>query len=204
MANIKVSNLTEDTTPATDDFVMTVDTSATASKKVKLVNLFQQFLPAGAVCQYAGASAPTNWLFCDGSAVSRTTYANLFTAIGTTWGSGDGSTTFNIPDARQKFALGKASSGTGATLASTGGTIDHVHVLSGTNAAASIVMSASSGAGTLQMRRVSTSTWAETHDNVTSLSFNGSTNSASSGAALQGSSQSANPPFFAINYIIKT
>src|SRR6185503_20590605 len=45
-------------------------------------------------------AAPSGWLNCDGSAVSRTTYANLFAAIGTTFGAGDGSTTFNVPDLR--------------------------------------------------------------------------------------------------------
>jgi len=49
---------------------------------------------------------PTGWLECSGSAVSRTTYANLFAAIGTTWGVGDGSTTFNLPDLRGEFPRG--------------------------------------------------------------------------------------------------
>lgn len=52
---------------------------------------------AGFMLPYAGSSTPAGWLSCDGQAVSRTTYANLFTAIGTTWGAGDGSTTFNVP-----------------------------------------------------------------------------------------------------------
>lgn len=54
----------------------------------------------GMVFAYAGSSAPTGFLLCDGSAVSRTTYADLFALIGTTYGAGDGSTTFNIPDLR--------------------------------------------------------------------------------------------------------
>ena len=49
---------------------------------------------------YGAASAPTGWLLCDGSAVSRSTYATLFALIGTTYGAGDGSTTFNVPDMR--------------------------------------------------------------------------------------------------------
>lgn len=63
-------------------------------------------LPAGLIFAYAGSSIPTGWLDCDGSAVSRTTYADLFTAIGTTWGAGDGSTTFNIPDLRSATLRG--------------------------------------------------------------------------------------------------
>ena len=56
--------------------------------------------PTGVVLPYAGSSAPAGWLMCTGQAVSRTTYAALFAALGTTYGSGDGSTTFNLPDMR--------------------------------------------------------------------------------------------------------
>lgn len=55
-------------------------------------------LPIGAITQFSGSIAPTNWLFCNGQAVSRTTYSELFAVIGTTYGEGDGSTTFNLPD----------------------------------------------------------------------------------------------------------
>ena len=81
----------------------------------------------GTIHAYAGATAPTGYLLCDGSAVSRTTYANLFAVTGTTYGAGDGSITFNIPNLRQRFPLGKAASGTGSTLGETGGAIDHTH-----------------------------------------------------------------------------
>jgi len=77
--------------------------------------------PAGVISQYGGSSAPTGYLFCQGQEVSRTTYAALWTAIGTTYGSGDGSTTFNLPDLRQRVPVGKYSSGTFATLGATGG-----------------------------------------------------------------------------------
>jgi microcystin-dependent protein len=60
--------------------------------------------PSGAMMDYAGATAPSGWLMCDGAAVSRTTYANLFAAIGTSYGVGNGSTTFNLPDFRGRFA----------------------------------------------------------------------------------------------------
>lgn len=63
-------------------------------------------MPPGVVSMHAANTAPTGWLECDGAAVSRTTYAALFTAIGTTWGSGDGSTTFNVPDLRGEFVRG--------------------------------------------------------------------------------------------------
>lgn len=63
-------------------------------------------LPAGVVMPYGGASAPTYWLLCNGAAVSRTTYAALYTAIGTTYGVGDGTTTFNLPDMRGRTPVG--------------------------------------------------------------------------------------------------
>lgn len=63
-------------------------------------------VPTGAVFAFAMNSAPTGYLECDGAAVSRATYADLFTAIGTTFGVGDGSTTFNLPDLRAEFVRG--------------------------------------------------------------------------------------------------
>ncbi|TXH13852.1 MAG: hypothetical protein E6R03_10605 [Hyphomicrobiaceae bacterium] len=63
-------------------------------------------LLAGEVKAFAFSSPPTGWLECNGAAISRTTYATLFAVIGTTWGSGDGSTTFNIPDFRGEFLRG--------------------------------------------------------------------------------------------------
>lgn len=60
----------------------------------------------GSVIHFAASSAPSGWLECDGSAVSRTAYAALFAVVGTTYGTGDGSTTFNIPDLRGEFIRG--------------------------------------------------------------------------------------------------
>jgi hypothetical protein len=62
--------------------------------------------PVGTIQIYPGASAPAGWLICNGSAVSRTTYADLFAAIGTTYGSGDFTSTFNLPDLTGKFVRG--------------------------------------------------------------------------------------------------
>lgn len=60
-------------------------------------------MPTGVVLPFAGTAAPTGWLACDGTAISRTTYASLFAAISTSYGVGDGSTTFNLPDLRGRF-----------------------------------------------------------------------------------------------------
>lgn len=66
--------------------------------------------PSGAIVAFGGTTAPTGWLLCDGTAVSRTIYADLFNAIGTNFGSGDGSTTFNLPDLRGAAPAGAGTS----------------------------------------------------------------------------------------------
>lgn len=81
----------------------------------------QAYLPSGMVLYFANSTVPTGWLQCDGAAVSRTTYANLYAAIGTVYGSGDGSTTFNLPDTRGQFVRSWASAST--TAASVTGSI---------------------------------------------------------------------------------
>ena len=68
--------------------------------------------PVGTYIQHAGATAPTGFLACDAAAVSRATYADLFAVIGTTYGAGNGSTTFNLPDARGLVMVGAGANGT--------------------------------------------------------------------------------------------
>lgn len=82
-------------------------------------------VPPGALMLFATSAAPTGWLIADGAAISRTTYAALFDAIGGNYGAGNGSTTFNIPDLRGRVPVGKAASGTFGTLANTGGAETH-------------------------------------------------------------------------------
>lgn len=66
-------------------------------------------VPSGVVLSFAGATAPGGWLLCDGSLINRTTYATLFAAIGTAHGSGDGSTTFALPNYAGRFLRGRAN-----------------------------------------------------------------------------------------------
>jgi microcystin-dependent protein len=96
----------------------------------------------GEVKIYAGTSAPAGWLFCYGQAISRTTYAALFAILSTTYGAGDGSTTFNVPDLRGRVVAGQDDMGgssanrltgvtgsvNGDTLGGTGGTETHTLV----------------------------------------------------------------------------
>jgi microcystin-dependent protein len=68
-------------------------------------------IPVGTIVQYAGNTAPDGWLLCYGQEISRTTYSELFSAIGETFGAGNGSTTFNIPDCRGRIIAGKDDMG---------------------------------------------------------------------------------------------
>jgi microcystin-dependent protein len=79
----------------------------------------------GTVKAFTGTTIPTNWMLADGRALSRTSYPQLFAAIGTVYGAGDGSTTFNIPDLRSRMLYG-SSSATLADLGATGGEATHV------------------------------------------------------------------------------
>lgn len=81
--------------------------------------VIQPPIPVGVMHQYGGATAPTGYLLCDGTAVSRTTYASLYATISTTYGVGDGSTTFNLPDLRGRLPMG-AGTGTGLNASGTG------------------------------------------------------------------------------------
>jgi microcystin-dependent protein len=83
-------------------------------------------LPTGAITMYGAASAPTGYLLCDGTAVSRVTYAALFTAISTTYGPGNGTTTFNLPNLKGKVPVGLDSAdATFDALGDTGGAKTH-------------------------------------------------------------------------------
>ena len=101
---------------------------------------FGDVLPVGTVLPFAGSGAQTGWLYCNGQAANRTTYSVLFTAIGTTYGVGDGSSTFNLPDLRGRVPAGldvdasgfanritvTASDVSGTVLGSTGGSQTHI------------------------------------------------------------------------------
>lgn len=87
-------------------------------------------VPSGTILDFAGGVAPSGYLLCDGAAYSRTgATARLFAAIGTVWGAGNGTTTFNVPDFRRRVAVGSggtAIAGPGAAVGNVGGTETHV------------------------------------------------------------------------------
>ena len=91
------------------------------------ISVVSSGLSSGTIIMYVADILPAGWLLCDGSAVSRTTYSALFSAIGTTYGTGNGSTTFNLPNMTGKMPIGVKSGGNVGSLGATGGSFNHVH-----------------------------------------------------------------------------
>jgi microcystin-dependent protein len=141
---------------------------------------------------YGAAAAPTGWLLCDASAVSRTTYADLFAIIGTTYGVGDGSTTFNLPDLRGRVPVGldavNVNLAAADALAETGGEENHT------------LLTAEMPAHTHQLTGTNNAAGAESKPLVAGTgSRNGNTDSTGGGGAHNNLQ-----PYLTINYIIKT
>src|SRR6056300_82416 len=115
-----------------------------------------ELIPSGTIVAYGAASAPTGWLLCDDSAVSRTTYARLFAVIGTGYGTGDGSTTFNVPDLRDKVPLGKGTNN--STLGTTTGSAAASSVLASASKSGVTTAASNTGTGTTGSANTGTST----------------------------------------------
>jgi microcystin-dependent protein len=162
--------------------------------------------PPGAIMDYAGASAPTGWLLCNGAAVSRTTYAALFAAISTAFGAGDGSTTFNVPDTRGRISVG-GGQGTGLTnrtLAATGG--EETHQLSVAELASHTHVQ---NPHTHGIYVGGGATGANILSYVTTGQFDNSGNNLQNATAVNqntgsGTAHNTMPPFIVFNKIIKT
>lgn len=128
----KTDNNTGNLPSNTTYWKLLIDSTTDLYANVSLSNLnssgqsvLDSIVPAGVMLPYGGTSAPSGFLMCDGSAVSRSTYSRLFSAIGTSYGAGDGSTTFNLPDFRDRVAFMRADKAVGQTSA--GSIPDHRH-----------------------------------------------------------------------------
>lgn len=171
---------------------------------------------AGAISLWPLNTAPTGFLECNGAAVSRTTYATLFGVIGTTFGVGDGSTTFNVPDMRDRFPVGKGT--TFATIASTGGSVNHTHSVSisgTTNVSGATHKHGHSGAGNTGSASTGSSSGGSgtptdltrqghSHNIPGFLSDANDTDHDHTVSGLGTTSGTSNPPYIVIKYIIKT
>ena len=147
-------------------------------------------MPTGGIVIWTTATAPTGFLLCDGDEISRSTYATLFAVIGETYGAGDGSSTFLIPDLRGRVAIGLDAGNVnlvaGDALAETGG--EETHTLSAAEMPAHT--------HTLPTGAVGSTAWSM-NDNVDAP---GTTNSGSAGSS--GAHENM-PPYLTLNYIIK-
>lgn len=158
--------------------------------------------PTGAIIPFAGNDIPSGYLPCNGSAISRTTYADLFTVIGTTYGSGDGSTTFNLPNLIDKFIQG---SNTAGTVKSAGLPNITSRITAGTSEGYPLAISSmiSNGTQTGALKFSNFTAWAEsgwsekaTYAKV--LDFNASWSN-----SIYGNSTTVQPPALTMRYIIK-
>lgn len=170
--------------------------------------------PTGAITMYGGSTAPSGWLICDGSAVNRTTYSALFAAIGTTYGAGNGSTTFNLPNLQGKFAIGKSSS---YALGSTGGaatvTLTTANLPAHTHGSKSLVGTASAWGdtglvgGTASVSGIISKSgsydWGP--DWVNAAAYNLKVDATHEHDSVgSGTAHNNMPPYQTVNYIIKT
>lgn len=158
--------------------------------------------PTGSVTAFAGNTVPEGWLLCDGSNVSRTTYAALFAVIGTTYGAGDGSTTFGLPNLIDRFIQGNSTSGTVKTAGLpniTGGlrvakynTGEYSPVATYSDYGAAIYAGDDVGESITRVANGSSSTSGR------SFHFD-----ASKSSAIYGNSTTVQPPALTMRYIIK-
>lgn len=161
-------------------------------------------LPVGSITMYAGTSSmlPTGWLICQGQAVSRTTYAELFSRLGTSYGVGDGSTTFNLPDLNARFPLGLAT-GAARSRGDVGGaesvTLTTAQIPAHTHGAAGAHTHSLSTAGS---NILSSSTATRNQPDATT-GTTGSSGSHTHASVGGGDAHENMPPYVVVYYLIK-
>jgi microcystin-dependent protein len=159
-------------------------------------------IPVASVIPYAGTSAPTGWLLCFGQAVSRTTYASLFAVVSTTYGVGDGSTTFNLPDLRGRVVAGEDDmGGTSANrLTNQSGGVDGDVLGAAGGSETHTLTTAQLAAHTHQIIGTNSTSGASR----TTIGSSGTGDSTNTESAGSGTAHNNVQPTFILNYIIKT
>ena len=160
-----------------------------------------EIMPSGSIIAFGGAAAPdAGWLLCDGSNVSRSTYARLFAAISTAYGTGDGSSTFGLPDLRDRVLLGKGSNN--GTVGTETGSAAASSVI--TNATGTIA-SVTTGATTNSLSTTTGTFATSAKDSATGTALTGTTNSSHTHSvpALTVPALATTLPSSVVNFIIK-
>lgn len=168
-------------------------------------------VPTGTVSAFAGSAAPTGYALCDGSVVSRTTQAALFAVIGTTYGGGDGSTTFNLPDLKGRVVAGMGGSllsGTDA-VADTGGAKEHTLTEAELPSHTHFTLNSNAGDTANGVTTTNSASFSTSFGGDSSYQMNAPTSDPIANIGLSsevGSDQAHNnvQPTIILNYIIKT
>ena len=157
-------------------------------------------VPSGSVIPFAGSTAPQGYLLCDGREVSRADYPFLFSVIGTTYGEGDGNTTFNLPNLQDKFIQGAGTNTVGTEKSAglpniTGYTNDNLIGYQSPNAYGAIRLNANYNYSSAM---ISDTDAISTNTRTTVLRFDASLSN-----SIYGNSDTVQPPAICMNYIIK-
>lgn len=187
----------------------TTITNANLTDEREWANEAPSASPTGALMMYAGATAPTGWLLCYGQAISRSTYARLFTAISTAYGTGDGSTTFNVPDLRGRLPLGKDNMGGSSADRVTATQADNLG--QGSGAETHTLAASEIPAHTHDQHVINNSTLAKVGTGSGGANYeygytgsNGTVNVTTASNTGGGGAHNNMPPYQTVNYIIKT
>lgn len=166
-----------------DDYVVKIDTNE---------NNILKNCPVGCIMMYAKSATPDGWLTCNGASINRETYKDLFNVIGTTFGAGDGSTTFALPNLTNKFAMGNDTVGTAksAGLPNITGALNNMSL--------NAVTPSASGAFTAAVSSTSGNGYAGYSHPYRNISFN-----ASRSSSIYGAATTVQPPALTLRFIIK-